>query len=99
MNNDRFTLSELITLVLIIVTLAMLTFCCGCGTKTVYVPDGAAVRLAEDLGQPPRWWPFSMWPGGAGVKVWVKDDNGKIVQGRMILPEGWYALPMEGGGK
>lgn len=31
------------------------------------------------------------------VKVWGKDADGKVVPGRMELPEGWYALPMDDG--
>ena len=88
--------SDVVGVIMIVIAMAFYAlFCSGCGTKTVYVPDGAAVRLAQDIGQPPRWWPFSKWPGDAGVEVWVKDDTGKMVKGKMILPEGWYCLPME----
>jgi hypothetical protein len=86
--------ASIISVLLLAAILAFLLCCSGCGTKTVYVPDGMAVRLAQDIGQPPKWWPFSKWPGGAGVEVWVKGDDGKLVKGRMILPEGWYVLPM-----
>ena len=44
---------------------------------TVYVPDGKAVRLREDV----------------EAKVWVFDKNNKMVPGYMVLPEGWYVLP------
>ena len=52
----------------------------GCFTRTVYVPDGKAVRLREDV----------------TAKVWVLDANGKPVPGRMTLPEGWWVLPDPG---
>jgi hypothetical protein len=57
----------------------------GCGggapfTRTIYVPHGAPVRLRETV---------------QGVKVWVKDADGTPVAGKMDLPEGWYALPVD----
>ena len=52
----------------------------GCGVRTVYVPHGTPVRLRESV---------------KNVKVWVKDAGGESVAGRMDLPEGWYALPVE----
>jgi len=57
----------------------------GCGggtlfTRTIYVPHGTPVRLRETV---------------KDAKVWVKDADGKPVAGRMDLPEGWYALPMD----
>lgn len=53
----------------------------GCGTPTIYVPNGEPVRLRETI---------------RGATVWVldKDADGEPVAGRMDLPEGWYALPM-----
>ena len=51
----------------------------GCGTRTIYVPHGEPVRLRETI---------------RGAKVWVKDQNGQAVAGKMDLPEGWYALAM-----
>ena len=30
------------------------------------------------------------------AKVWVKEADGRVVGGRMDLPEGWYALPVDG---
>lgn len=51
----------------------------GCA-RTVYVPYGEPVRLRETV---------------RNVKVWVHDANGKPAAGRMDLPEGWYALPVE----
>ncbi len=53
----------------------------GCATRTVYVPHGTPVRLRETL---------------RDAKVWVLDESGSAVEGRMDLPEGWYALPMDG---
>lgn len=52
----------------------------GCTTKTVYVPDGKAVQLRQQV---------------RNVRVWVWDKDGKRVAGKMTLPEGWYALPLE----
>ncbi|MFW6153736.1 MAG: hypothetical protein ACOC95_00800 [Planctomycetota bacterium] len=52
----------------------------GCGVRTVYVPHGTPVRLRETV---------------EDVKVWVKDSDGQAVAGRMDLPEGWFALPLE----
>ena len=51
----------------------------GC-VRTIYVPHGTPVRLRETV---------------KDVKVWVKDSGGEPVAGRMDLPEGWYALPLE----
>jgi hypothetical protein len=50
-------------------------------TRTVYVPHGSAVRLREEL---------------KSVEVWVLDENGEPVAGKMPLPEGWYCLPDPG---
>ncbi len=57
-------------------------FLSGCGTRTIYVPHGEPVRLRETI---------------HGAKVWVKDQNGNTVAGRVDLLEGWYclALPAE----
>ncbi|MBP7296173.1 MAG: hypothetical protein KBB56_08950 [Acidobacteria bacterium] len=49
----------------------------GC-VRTIYVPHGTPVRLRETV---------------KDAKVWVKDGDGQSVEGRMDLPEGWYALP------
>ena len=57
----------------------------GCGggtlfTRTIYVPHGTPVRLRETV---------------TDAKVWVKDADGQPVAGKMDLPEGWYALPLD----
>ena len=52
----------------------------GCGARTMYLPHYRPVRLRETV---------------KDVKVWVKDADGEPVAGRMDLPEGWYALPLE----
>ena len=52
----------------------------GCATRTIYVPDGKAVQLRQQV---------------KNVRVWVWDKEGKRVAGKMTLPEGWYALPLE----
>ncbi len=62
---------------------ACFVFClmsAGCFTRTIYVPDGTPVRLRETI---------------PDAKVWVLDSYGKPVAGKLDLPEGWYALPME----
>ena len=56
---------------------------CGSGslfTRTIYIPHGTPVRLRETV---------------QDAKVWVKDADGEPVAGKMDLPEGWYALPLE----
>jgi hypothetical protein len=73
-----------------IMWLAMALLCCtaGCFTRTIYVPDGAAVRLRKTIKNAP---------------VWVKDAEGKAVPGKIDLHEGWYCVPMpreeESGGR
>ncbi len=52
----------------------------GCGVRTIYVPHGTPVRLRETV---------------KDVKVWIKDTDGQPVAGKMDLPEGWYALPVD----
>jgi hypothetical protein len=55
---------------------------CGSGslfTRTIYVRHGTPVRLRETV---------------EDVKVWVKDADGQPVAGKINLPEGWYALPV-----
>ena len=54
----------------------------GC-VRTVYVPHGAPVRLRETI---------------RDAKVWVKEADGRVCEGRMDLAEGWYALPIDEGG-
>jgi len=56
----------------------------GCFTRTIYVPDGTPVRLRQTIKK---------------AKVWVLDKDGKPVASEMDLPEGWYALPPEPGGR
>ena len=60
--------------------LLLTVFLSGCGTRTVYVPDGAPVRLRETV---------------RNARVWVLGKNGKPVAGEMDIPEGWYALPTD----
>ena len=50
----------------------------GCGTRTVYIPDGTPVKLRESL---------------KGVKVWVKTKEGEIIATEMDVSEGWFILP------
>lgn len=67
------------TNLLIMVSLSLF-YVTGCTTKTVYVPDGKAVQLRQQV---------------RNVRVWVWDKDGKRVAGKMTLPEGWYVLPLE----
>ena len=57
----------------------LLTSGVGC-VRTIYVPHGTPVRLRETV---------------TNAKVWVKDADGKPVAGKMDIPNGWYALPLE----
>ena len=50
-------------------------------TRTVYVPHGQAVRLAEPIDN---------------AAVWVKTSDGETVRGNVDLPEGWFCLPDPG---
>jgi hypothetical protein len=60
----------------------LLTGCAGGApfTRSIYVPHGTPVRLRETI---------------KDAKVWVKDTDGQVVPGKMELPEGWYALPVD----
>jgi len=51
----------------------------GC-VRTIYVPYGTPVRLRQTV---------------KNAKVWVKDSHGEPVPGRMDIPNGWYALPLD----
>jgi len=67
-------------LTLLVLCIAVLTLSgCAMFTRTVYVPDGKAVKLRQDV---------------KNVKIWVKDKNGVSVEGKMTLHEGWMVLPM-----
>ena len=61
------------------VGLLCIFFLAGCGARTIYVPEGEPVRLRETI---------------RGAKVWVKDQQGNTVAGRVDLLEGWYCLPL-----
>jgi hypothetical protein len=57
-----------------------LAFVClpGCGTRTIFVPDGDPARLREPVKNTP---------------VWVMGADGKPVAAKMTIPAGWYCLP------
>ena len=74
---DRMKKEKLLVWVLVGISFGVLN---GCATKTIYVPDGKAVQLRQQV---------------KNVRVWVFDKDGKRVAGKMNLPEGWYALPLE----
>ena len=61
--------------------LALMSMSVSCASRVVYVAHGEPVRLAESV----------------KAKVWVIDANGKSVRSnnRIIIHEGWYALPKE----
>lgn len=52
----------------------------GTFTRTIYVPPGKAVQLRDTI---------------RGAAVWVLDEAGDPVAGKMDLPEGWFCLPEE----
>ena len=47
--------------------------------------------LLEDVGEPVR-----LRETIRDAKVWVMGSDGQPVAGRMDLPEGWFALPVDG---
>ena len=49
----------------------------GCGTRTIYVPDGSPVRIRETV---------------KSAKVWVLDKDGEPVPSVMDIPAGWFTL-------
>jgi len=53
----------------------------SCASRVIYVPHGEPVRLAQSV----------------KAKVWVVDAEGKTVRSnnRIIIHEGWYALPKD----
>jgi len=61
--------------------LALMSMSVSCASRVIYVPHGEPVRLAESV----------------KAKVWVVDANGKSVRSnnRIIIHEGWYALPKD----
>ena len=68
----RFTFTILLMALILILTT-------GCFNRTIYVPDGTAVRLRAPI---------------KNAKVWVMDASGRPVPGELDLPEGWYCLPL-----
>jgi hypothetical protein len=52
-----------------------LTAGCAQLTRTIYVPEGDAIKLRETI---------------EDVKVWVKPANQEAVAGKLTLFEGWY---------
>ena len=58
--------------------IAVIAVIAGCTTvRTIYVPAGKSVRLGKTIKNCP---------------VWVADSKGDIVQSKMDVPEGWYAV-------
>lgn len=49
----------------------------GCGTRTVYVPDGTPLKIREDI----------------MVKVWVITKEGETIATEVLVKAGWYTLP------
>lgn len=66
-------------LVLAWLVLALCVQGCAVFTRTIYVPDGTAVRLRQTV---------------KNAKVWVKEKNGATAEGRLNIPEGWYCKPL-----
>lgn len=48
--------------------------------RTVYVPSGEPVRLAQEV---------------KDCRVWVKTDGGETLRATFTLKEGWYVVPLE----
>ena len=63
---------------LLVGSVVLLGACTPWFTRTVYVPDGKAVRLRETI---------------ENARIWALDHDGEPVPGSMDLPEGWYVLP------
>ena len=65
------------------ITIALLIVLCASGcklfTRTIYVPHGEPVKLAQPL---------------KGVAVWVMTPDGQVLT-QMDIPEGWYCLPLD----
>ena len=61
--------------------IALMSMSVSCASRVIYVPHGEPVRLAESV----------------KAKVWVVDSTGKTVRSnnRIIIHEGWYALPKD----
>lgn len=69
-----------------LITLCGIACLSGCmGSRTVLVPPGQPVRIAEPV----------------KAKVYAKDAGGQWMKGEntVVLPEGWYALPESGDDK
>lgn len=66
----------------IILTLIVTFMLAGCTmfTRTVYVPEGKMIQLRQTV---------------RNAKIWVKESDGNIAQGRMDVPEGWFCAPKE----
>jgi hypothetical protein len=48
----------------------------GCVSRTILVPAGTPVQIRKPV----------------EADVWVFDKDGKRVEGRVVIPEGWWAL-------
>lgn len=60
------------------------------GTTTVIIIDDLmSASLKDTATQPTEQTRLEQ------VRAWVKDADGHPVAGKMTLPEGWYALPLE----
>jgi nitrogen fixation protein len=60
-----------------LIALLFITLLLGCN-RTVYVPNGAVVRLRDDI---------------ENVVVWVQTEDGWVA-GKLTIPEGWYCMPL-----
>jgi len=77
---SRFSKDAATWLALIILACGLITCCSGCFSRTIYVPNGKAVRLRADV----------------KAKIWALDASGKPVPGEMTLKDGWWVLPDSG---
>jgi len=61
--------------IILLFFIALLLAGCTMFTKTVYVPQGDAVKLRETIEK---------------VDVWIKPANTDPIAGNMTIYEGWY---------
>lgn len=63
-----------------LVLLALAAGGCVRGTRTIYIPPGSPVRLAQTI---------------KSADVWILDKDKKPIRGNVDLSEGWWVLPDE----
>lgn len=66
--------------ILAVLLLSLVFAGCTMFTRTIYVPEGKMIRLRQAF---------------KNAKIWVKEKDGNIAEGRMDVPEGWYCAPKD----